>query len=147
VTKARRSVLEAIFLVSFSHTEHAMYTKKMASASDGVKFHTKSKYFRDLLVTCVTYAGFGELNLNWHFIQTLAYLQSQRISICGRCRVPSADHAPQLNTRKPTLTIFILSPCMLLHSVSITNLMHLLIKSYHHSHLKLHTLKMSVMHN
>jgi hypothetical protein len=28
----------------------------------------------------------------------------------------------------------------------ITNFMHLFIKNYHHSHLKLHTLKMSVMH-
>jgi hypothetical protein len=33
------------------------------------------------------------------------------------------------------------------HLISITNLMHLFIKSYHHSHLKLHMLKMSVMHN
>jgi hypothetical protein len=30
---------------------------------------------------------------------------------------------------------------------SITNLMHLFIKNYHNSHLKPHTLKMSVMHN
>jgi hypothetical protein len=29
----------------------------------------------------------------------------------------------------------------------ITNLMHLFIKNYHNSHLKFHTLKISVMHN
>jgi hypothetical protein len=34
-----------------------------------------------------------------------------------------------------------------LNSISITKLMHLFIKGYHHSHLKLYTLKMSVMHN
>jgi ribonuclease BN (tRNA processing enzyme) len=35
---------------------------------------------------------------------------------------------------------------MLSCSISIAKLMHLFIKSYHHSHLKLQTLKMSVMH-
>jgi hypothetical protein len=33
------------------------------------------------------------------------------------------------------------------NSISITNLMHLFIKSYQHSHLKLHMLKMSMIHN
>jgi hypothetical protein len=32
-------------------------------------------------------------------------------------------------------------------SISITNLIHLFIKSYYHSHLKLHTLQMPVRHN
>jgi len=43
--------------------------------------------------------------------------------------------------------IFILSPCMLLHSVLLPTLCTYLIKNYHNSHLKLHMLKMSVMHN
>ena len=42
----------------------------MVCASDGMKFRTKSKYFRDLLVTRVIRAEFEESNLNWHFIQT-----------------------------------------------------------------------------
>jgi len=45
------------------------------------------------------------------------------------------------------LNIFILSPCMLLHSILLPTLCTYLIKNYHNSHLKPHTLKMSVMHN
>jgi len=43
--------------------------------------------------------------------------------------------------------LFILSPCMLLHLILLPTLCTYLIKNYHNSHLKSHTLKMSVMHN
>jgi len=43
--------------------------------------------------------------------------------------------------------IFILSLCMLLHWILLPTLCTYLIKNYHNSHLKPHTLKMSVMHN
>jgi len=48
---------------------------------------------------------------------------------------------------KISFCIFILSPCMLLHSVLLPTLCTYLIKNYHNSHLKPHTLKMSVMYN
>jgi len=35
-----------------------------------MKFRTKTKYFRDLLVTCVTRGRFEKRNLNWNFTQT-----------------------------------------------------------------------------
>jgi len=54
---------------------------------------------------------------------------------------------PHPTSWRSILIIFILSPCMLLHSVLLPTLCTYLIKNYHNSHLKPHTLKMSVMHN
>ena len=48
---------------------------------------------------------------------------------------------------KHVLGVFILSPCMLLHSILLPTLCTYLIKNYYNSHLKPYTLKMSVMHN
>jgi hypothetical protein len=67
--------------------------------------------------------------------------------------VPS-KHLYDIITPNAAVRIIVLRACNLTTIIVrtgtfnlVTNLMHLFIKSYHHSHLKLHTLKMSMIRN